>query len=244
MKRLGAVFVLIWTLQCGNAWADNFSGLYVTAGGTFLATLGKDYSNFGADGSFTTTNADLGKDSFQTQLTLGYLYRLSDKFLIGLEIGKQLGQPPALEHSTSSNMNQSGDLNSEARQWKMGSGWWLALKPSVNLGKDSLAFVKLSKHWSSGTFNGRKGINCTDAVNATGCDFPSTESFSASTSGTGFGTGLQTRLTDKVFVMIEVERIVYGKISRTIGTTVDDFVNTDSLKPKAYRGTISLGYWF
>ena len=244
MKRLGAVFVLLWALQGGNAWADSFSGFYVTAGGAFLATLGRDYSNVGADGTFTTINADLGKDSFQAQLTLGYLYRLSDKFLIGMEVGKQLGQPPALEHSLTSNKNQNGDLISEARQWKMDSGLWLALKPSVNLGKDSLAFIKLSKHWSSGTFNGRTGINCTDAVNATGCDFPGTESFSANTSGTGFGAGLQTRLTDKLFVMIEVERIVYGKISRTLGTTVDDFVNTDSLKPKATRGTISLGYWF
>ncbi len=244
MKRLGAVFVLIWALQGGNAWADNSSGLYVTAGGSFLATLGKDYSNASDEGIFTTTNTDLGKDSFQAQLTLGYLYRLSDKFLIGMEIGKQLGQPPALEHSTISNFNLNGAVGSEARQWKMDSGWWLALKPSVNLGKDSLAFIKLSKHWGSGTFNGRRGLNCTDAVNATGCDFPSSESFSASTSGTGFGTGLQTRLTDKLFVMIEVERIVYGKISRTIGTNVQDFVNTDSLKPKATRGTISLGYWF
>lgn len=244
MKRLGIVFVLIWTLQGGNAWADNFSGFYVAAGGTFQAMLGKDYSNFGADGSFTTMNTDLGKDSLQAQLALGYLYKLSDKFLIGMEIGKQLGQPPALQHSTTSNMTQSGDSSSEARQWKMDSGWWLALKPSVSLGNGSLLFVKLSKHWSSGTYNGRKGINCTDTVNATGCDFPSSESFSASTSGTGFGTGLQTQLTDKLFVMIEVERIDYGKLSRTLGTTVDNFVNTDSLKPKETRGTISLGYWF
>ncbi len=244
MKHLVTAFVLIWSLQGGNAWAENFSGLYITTGMTFQSTLGRDYSNFGADGAFTTTNTDLGKDSFQTQLSLGYLYKLSDKFLIGMEIGKQLGQAPALQHSTTSNTTQSGDLSSEARQWKINSGWWLALKPSVKLGNDSLVFIKFSRHWNSGAFNGRKGINCTDAVNATGCDFPSFENFSASTSGTGFGTGIQTRLTDKLFVLFEVERIVYGKIARTIGTTVDDFVNTDSLKSKATRGTISLGYWF
>lgn len=103
------------------------------------------------------------------------------------------------------------------------------MKPSVNLGNNSLAFIKFLKYWNSGTFNGHKGINCAGTVNATGCDFCSSESFSANTSGTGFGTGLQTRLTDKLFVMIEIERIVYDKVSRTIGTSVQDFVNTDSL---------------
>lgn len=115
MKRLGAAFVLIWTMQAGNAWADNISSFYVAAGGTFQAMLGKDFSNVGADGSFTTTNTDLGKDYIEAQLTLGYLHKLSNKLSIDMEIGKQLGQPPTLD-STTSNMSPSGNISSEARQ--------------------------------------------------------------------------------------------------------------------------------
>lgn len=244
MKTSSLAVALSGMLLVSSVAAQSSSGLYITAGGSWQAMTGKDFSTFGADGSFTTMHADLGKDSIQAKIALGYLHKLSDKFSIGVELGKQLGQRQALKNSITSNQTPEGDLSSEARQWKIDSGWSLAFKPSVNLGNDSLVFIKLSKHWASGTFNGHKGINCTDAVNATGCDFPTSESFSANTSGTGLGAGLQTRLTDKLFLMVEVERINYGKISRTIGSSVQDFINTDALKPQATTGTISLGYWF
>lgn len=244
MKTSSLAIAFSGMLLASSVAAQPYSGLYLTAGGSLQAMVGKDFSNFGADGSFTTMNSDLGKDAIQAKMALGYLHNLSDKFLIGVEIGKQLGQRPSLKNSITSNQTSGGDVSSEARQWKIDPGWSLALKPSVILGNDSLVFIKLSKYWASGTFNGHKGINCADAVNATGCDFPISESFSANTNGTGLGAGLQTRLTDKLFLVIEVERISYGKISRTVGSSVQDFINADALKPQATTGTISLGYWF
>jgi opacity protein-like surface antigen len=206
--------------------------------------LGKDlYSNV-VDGFVTTTNIDLGKNSIQGQLALGYMHKLSDKFSIGVGIGKQLGQGPTLNNVLNSSSTLTGDTNTVARQWKMHPGWSLALKPSMNLGNDSMVFIKLAKHWASGTFYDRSGKNCADTVNATGCESPSSDSFSANTNGTGIGAGLQTHLTEKLFLMIEVERIDYRAITHTFEGPSLNYLHTDSLKPKSITGTISLGYWF
>ena len=245
MKPSSLAVALFGMLLASSVAAQSSSGFYITGGGSLHATLGKELFNEIVDESVNSTNSDLGKDSIQGQLALGYLHKLSDKFSIGMEIGKQLGQGPSLNNVINSSLILTGDQITHTHQWKMHSGWSLALKPSVSLGNDSLVFIKLSKHWNSGTFHDRSGLNCADTVNATGCALSLTESFSANTNGTGLGAGLQTRLTEKLFLMIEVEHIDYSAISHTFGDpTLPDDRRTYTLKPKAITGTVSLGYWF
>lgn len=243
MKTSSLAITLFRMLLATSVSAQSYSGFYITAGGSLQAMLGKDSNKKGADGFATTTDIDIGKNSMQGQIALGYLHKLSDQFSVGVEAGKQLGQGPTMNNVTSLEISATDTLNI-ARQWKMHPGWWLALKPSVNLENGSLFFIKLAKHWASGTFYDRSGNNCSDTVNVTGCESPFSDSFSASTNGTGIGAGLQTRLTEKLFLMIEVERISYGSISRTVGNSTQNFIYTDTLKPTAITGTISLGYWF
>ena len=244
MKTFSLALALFGMLLATSVAAQSSSGFYITAGGSLQAMLGKDLQRNEVDGFVTTTNIDLGKNSIQGQLALGYLHKLSDNFSIGAEIGKQLGQGPALNNVLNSSSILTGDSISVARQWKMHSGWSLALKPSMNLGNDSLVFIKLAKHWASGTFYDRSGKNCADTVNANGCESPFSDSISANTNGTGIGAGLQTRLTEKLFLMIEVEHIDYSAITHKFGDAALDFLQTDTLKPKAITGTVSLGYWF
>jgi opacity protein-like surface antigen len=244
MKTSQLAVTLFGMLLASTVAAQSFSGLYIAAGGSMQAMQAKDSSRLEVFGSTTETNIDIGQDSLQGQVALGYLHKLSDPFLIGVEIGKQLGQGPTMNNATTSDLPFSGNSFSFARQWQMHPGWWLALKPSVKVGNDSLAFIKLARHWASGTFNDRVGFNCTDPANALGCVLPSSESFSANTQGTGIGAGLQTRLTDKLFLMVEVERVSYGTISRSMDDPATNLVLTDSLKPRTITGMISLGYWF
>lgn len=238
MKRLGAVFVLIWALQGGNAWADNFSGFYVTAGGALQAYLTAHFKQDDRDADFLSSEwINLGKEKFRGQLTAGYYYPVSSKFLMGFEIGTVLGSGPAAEKNKA--VILAPGVNDVSRtSWSIGRDWFVGIKPALRLSPDSLAFLMLNHHKMNGRFDTSFAQDCGNPAAGTGCTPVSASSFSGKLSGTGIGIGIETNLSEKLFFQISVERIRYGT------AFLDSQLVSQTFKTTAVSGVMAMGYRF
>lgn len=238
MKRLGAVLVLIWTLQAGNVWADNFSGFYVTAGGALQAYLTAHLTQNDSNADFPRSEiVDLGKEKFRGQLTAGYYLPVSEKFLMGFEMGTVLGSGPVAENNQV--VILAPGINDVTRtSWSTGRDWFIGIRPAIRLSPDSLGFLMLNHHKIRARFDTSFAIDCANPAAGTGCTPISASSSSGGLSGTGIGIGLQTNLSDKLFFQLSVERVRYGS------AFLDSQFVSQTLKTTAVSGAMALGYRF
>lgn len=238
MQRLGAVLVLIWTLQGGNAWAERFSGFYVTAGGALQAHLTAQFKQDDSNADDLRRDwIDLGKEKFRGQLTAGYYYPLNEKFLMGFEVGTMLGSGSTAENNTVS-LLAPGINDVRRTSWNTGHEWFVGIKPAMRLTPDTLGFLMLSHHKMKGRFDTSFAQDCADPVAGTGCTPISASSFSGGLSGTGIGIGMETNLSNKMFLQIAIERVHYG----TASLAGQDVLQT--FKATTISGLMAVGYRF
>lgn len=238
MKRLWAALVLMGALQGANAWADNFSGFYVTAGGALQAYLTAQYKQDDSNADFLRSEwLDLGKEKFRGQLAAGYYYPLNENFLMGFEIGTLLGSGPVAENNQV--VVLAPEINDVTRSsWRTGREWFIGIKPAIRLSPDSLGFLMLTHHKMKGRFDTSFAQDCANPAAGTGCTPISASSFSGDLSGTGIGIGMETNLSNKMFFQIAIERVRYSTA----------FLNnppfSQTFKTTALTGLMAIGYRF
>ena len=238
MKRHCAALILMGALQSANAWADNFSGFYVTAGGALQAYLTAQFKQNDSNADFLRSEwVDLGKEKFRGQLTAGYYYPLTEKLLMGFEIGSLLGSGPVAENNQV--VVLAPGINDVTRNsWSTGREWFIGIKPAIRVSSDSLVFLMLNRHKMKGRFDTSFAQDCTNPAAGTGCTPISASSFSGELSGTGIGVGMETNLSNRMFFQIAVERVRYGTAFLNSPDISQTFKNT------ALSGVMAIRYRF
>lgn len=242
LRLYARLLILIFLFAPLASFAGSFSGFYAVAGMALDAHVADDRSTDMLNGSLGATKSDLGQGKQGESVAVGYQFALSDRFVLMLEAGKDLGTDMSLS-TKSALVGSLGFFSTVNREWQLNRDWYIALKPGLQINPSTLVYLSLAHHPGSAHLSSALHMDC---LIVQACINDQQRSGSSSMQGTGIGAGMQTALSDQLFFRVEIEKIDFGGINMNSGNPVTSPNNFSivSLKPSEYLGRISLGYHF
>jgi len=242
MKKITLVsLAVLAALASQHAAAQSkFEGLSFSAGLGMVGantTLSAAASQFD-DVSNTTMSAsggiDFGKTSTVAVLDLGYGFRLKDNFVLGTGATFDLGNTKSGAIRMSMPETPSGDLISLVGKKHMS----VYVQPTWLLTPDTGVFAKVSYHRMHRSQDGLLGAMLLSEGVSTAMNL----------NGVGFGLGVKTYITSKVFVQAEATSVSYkskdlAAMVGSLGATLPEGSSL-SAKVKTTTGIVSIGMNF
>tara|TARA_Y100000296_G_C5179234_1_gene262392 strand:- start:1022 stop:1786 length:765 start_codon:yes stop_codon:yes gene_type:complete len=241
MKKTAIASVLASVLVAPSAFAAGFDG--------FGVGLDMHLKSTGADLTSTFTGADFndketeslgGDQNVAAGIDLNYGFMLTSEVLVRVGATATFGTQEIEESSISSVSNFGGQISTFNAKGTVEESdhYSVYIAPGLMVTDNTFVYGKLAYHQMELDLKG--STTSTDSFGTVSDSFSSGESFS----GIGIGAGVETRLTDNLFLSAEVQHVRYGEETIDSGTVGAGTTFTDKVEPSSTIGTLGLAYRF
>ncbi|WGK63464.1 outer membrane beta-barrel protein (plasmid) [Halopseudomonas sp. SMJS2] len=241
MKKTAIASILASVLVAPSAFAAGFDGFGVGLDMSLKST-GADLTNTFSSANFTGKESESlgGEQNVAAGIDLNYGFMINPEVLIRVGATATFGTQE-IEDSSSSSVSDFGGVVSTFT----GKGtveesdhYSVYIAPGLLVTDNTLVYAKLAYHQMN--LDVTRSTTVTDSFGSISDSVSMDKKFN----GFGIGAGVETRLTENLFLSAEVQHVRYGKETIDSGTTEFGETFSDKIEPTSTIGTLGLAYRF
>jgi opacity protein-like surface antigen len=230
MKKTAIALALLASASLAQAQSKNFEGFYLGAAvnlqSTSVDVTNNGWSDTGIDGAGAYDSSRIGgKNNVIPSLDLSYTLAVDSKWLITFGGTYDLSKNKLGTSHVSSFDAEEETIGIYGVKGKQKGHYSIYVAPGYLVTNSTMVYAKFAHHQSKIDYEVGGIEAASDGSLAVGG-----EGFSEKYKGMGYGVGLKTQLTDKVFAFAEVQQVTYK--------------SKDNAKPSSTIGTIGVQYKF
>lgn len=241
MKKTAIASILASVLVAPSAFAAGFDGFGVGIDMNLKST-GADLTNTftGADFNDKESESVGGEQNVAAGIDLNYGFMVSPEMLVRVGATATFGTQEIEDSSISSFSDFGGGASTFSAKGTIEESdhYSVYIAPGLMVTENTFVYGKLAYHQM--TLDVSNSTTNTDAFGSVTDSFSMDQEFS----GYGIGAGVETRLTENLFLSAEVQHVRYGEETIDSGTGAFGETFSTKVEPTSTIGTLGLAYRF